>query len=336
VLNVQVHHSVTRDGVGALAKLKHLQQFLFVGEKHNFQYEDNKVLQMCVELLPGLLFSGRMINITHTLTNEDAEPGADPFSRLRHPWPAALALRQLHLTSPTQMPVGVVLPNLETLNVIHPQASFSLLGLLSLTKLALDRVLRREHLEELLRSVGHQLTTLAVSTVDTLFVDRVFYLCPLLQQFFIPTMPLHYIGVDEPLRMKDHECLVEWGFTFRPDEDQLESRLRPDHLLQILRAVPNLRVWRITDYWFDEQDSALICDALAQKSILRNLAEFYVTHASTTLRQILTEDFEDVPLSIQVATDKVMHCLIDHCPTLVTFKLIDRKCGYPWFLQQPE
>jgi hypothetical protein len=338
VLNVQVHHSVTRDGVGALAKLEHLQQFLFVEEHHVFQNSSTRVMQVCALLLPGLLFSGKMIKIRQTLTAEYGEldeTGGDQFYGLPHswPWPSALALRQLRLTCPTRMPVGVVLPNLETLHVIEPRQKFSLLGLLSLTELALERVLRREQLEQLLSSVGHQLTTLAVSTLDTLFVDRVLSMCPILQQFFIPTMPLDFIGVDEPLLMEDHQCLVEWGFTFRPDEDQFESRFRPDHLLQILRAVPNLRVWRITDYWFEEDDSALLCEALAQKSILRNLAEFYVTHASHTLENIIQSDFEEVPLSIQVATDKVLHCLIDHCPTLLTVKLIEN-CGYPWYDQR--
>jgi hypothetical protein len=100
------------------------------------------------------------------------------------------------------------------------------------------------------------------------------------------------------------------------------SRFQPEHLLQILRAVPNLRVWRINDYWFDEQESALICEALAQKSILRNLAELYLTNEEFSFIGDVIPSNDEVPSSIQEAANKVLRSLIDHCPRLSMVKLI--------------
>jgi hypothetical protein len=309
---------VSARGIADLAKLEHLQQFLFVEDNHDYELRHIRVFRLCLKLLPGLWFCGKMIKIElhNTVTTYDR----GPFYGLQRPWPSALALRQLLLRFPTRMPVGVELPNLETLYVHHPRASFSLLGLSSLTKLALDRLMGREQLEQILGSVGHQLTSLAASTMDTLFVDRVFSMCPNLQHFFITSMPPDFIGLNEPLP-NDLQSLVEFGIAEMP-YSRPRSRFQPDHLLQILRALPNLSVLRFTDYWFDEHDSALICEALAKKGILRNLAELYLTNEEFAFAGVIPRNDEEVqPPSIQEAANKVLRSLIDHCPRLSTVKL---------------
>jgi hypothetical protein len=313
-------HHVTEEGIAALAQLEHLQQFLYVEDRHDFQVIDTKVFGLCMKLLPGLWFSGKMITISlKHIAWYCGTVDADPFYRLEQPWPSALALRQLIVRYPSDMPM-VSLPNLETLFVIRPGPSFSLLGLPSLTELGVDGVVHRQELEQLLGSVGHQLTSLSVYVWDTLFVDRVLQMCPCLQKLFILELPHRFIGLDGPLT-DDHQCLTELGFTARLREMRLSTRFQPKHLLQILRAVPNLRVWRTNDYWFDEQESALICEALAQKSILQNLAELHVTNKEFAFVGVRPRDFDRVPLSFQEAANKVLRCLIDHCPRLSTVKL---------------
>jgi hypothetical protein len=310
VLKVALDDDVTEMGIAALAQLKHLQQFLCLQPHENFCNEHKIVFGLCLKLLPHLRVSCKLIRIELENDISDGAFSQEEYQRLDEPLPSALALRQLVLTCPSQMPVGMVLPELETLYLINPRPDFSLHGHSLLTELGLDHVNQQE-LEQLLTSIGHQLLSLAVSLPDALFVDRVFRMCPKLQKFYITQLPQDFVGLNEPLE-DHHECLIEFGFAKTLKYEHFLGRFRPDHLLQILHAVPNLRVWRIKNYWFTDQECELMCEALEQNSILQNLAKVDLMSNNLTLSGQIWPNTDE----------KVLRCMIDNCPKLCTVKLM--------------
>jgi hypothetical protein len=306
VLSVTLH-GVPIKGIGALAKLEHLQKFLFHHDKNDIA--DYANFFWCLQWLPRLQVSGLNFEIQLEPNKCLTEFAARAFERLKKHLPSALALSKLVLKKASEIPVGVVLPKLKTLYVIKPGPNFSLLGLLSLTELALVG-LNQHQFEKILASIGHQLVSLAVSVWDTLYVDRVFKLCPKLQKFFITNLAGAFVGLNEPL--KKRKSLLEFGFGVKCI--RTGSRFQPDQLLQILQALPNLRVWQVKNYLFDEQECQLISEALEKNSILQNLVKF-----SNIVSEVdnLEDNGELEPVN------KVLRSLIDHCPKLSAVKILE-------------
>jgi hypothetical protein len=296
---------VTIKGIDALAKLEHLEEFLFHHDEHDT--EDYKFFWLCLHRLPRLRVSGLNFQIKLEPNKCFTDFASKAFHTLKKPLPSPLALRQLVLGSSSVMPVGVVLPNLETLYLINPGFNFSLLGLSSVTELGLED-LNRQLFEQILSSIGHQLLSLAVSVQDSLFVDRVFQMCPKLQKFNITDLAETFVGLYEPL--KKLKFLVEFGFGVKCFRTR--SRFQPEHLLQILRAVPNLLVWRVKNYFFDKPECELISEALKKNSILRNLEQFSILASDSKTAEEKGE---------MEAADIVLRSLIDHCPKLSKVKV---------------
>jgi hypothetical protein len=297
---------VTEKGIAALAKLEHLQEFFYRGK---YCLGRDRYFQLCLERLPRLRLSSFRIKIELETDSRLTKFATKAFQRLKTPLPSALALRQLVLKNSPVMPVGVVMPNLETLYVIRPGRKFSLLGLLSVTELGLEQLLQGQF-EQILSSIGHQLLSLAVKVWDTLFVDKVFQLCPKLQKFYITDLPETFVGLKEPLNV--HKCLIEFGFTEMSFESQ-KKHFQPEHLLQILQAVPNLRVWRMKNYLFNEQELVLVGEALEQNSILQNLEQFQLVYVVVFKDELVVTGME--------VSDVMLNSLIEHCPKLSTVKV---------------
>jgi len=303
-----LEQDVSLVGIAALVKLEHLQEFLYYHDDDDAG--DEEFFWVCVNLMPRLRVSGLRVKI-------ELEPDTrfyggyakKAFKRMMKPLPSALALRQLVFDRSSEMPRGVVLPDLETLFLISPRHQFSLLGFSSVTELGLED-LNQQQLEQILSEIGHQLVSLAVEVDDTLFVDRVYKLCPKLQKFYITELPRPFAGVNEP--MGEHECLVEFGFAKKVFQGN--SHFQPNHLLQILQAMPNLQAWRIKNYLFSEQEFELICETLQQKSILQKLEQFHL------VKEIGDISHDYLVSSMEVA-DKFLRSLIDHCPKLASVKL---------------
>jgi hypothetical protein len=308
MLSVRLEQDVSFIGIAALAKLEHLQEFLYYHDDEDAC--DEEFFWLCLNLMPRLRVSGLRVKI-------ELEPdirfyggyAKKAFKRMMEPLTSALSLRQLAFDRSSEMPMGVALPDLQTLFLISPRHEFSLLGFSSVTELGLED-LNQEQFEQILSEIGHQLLSLAVELWDPLYVDRVFKLCPKLQKFFITEVPRPFAGVNEP--PEEHKCLVEFGFANK--FFQGNSHFQPNHLLQILQAMPNLNVWRIKNYLFSEQEFELICETLEQKSILQNLEQFHL------VKEIGDCSHEYLVSSMKVA-DKLLRSLIDHCPKLASVKL---------------
>jgi len=159
----------------------------------------------------------------------------------------------------------------------------------------------------MLSLIGHQLLSLAVYVWDTLYVDRVFQMCPKLQKFYITDLPETFVGLNEPIKVQKH--LVEFGFAEK-DYDSQSLHFPPEHLLQILRALPNLRVWLINKCLFDQRECKLICEALEQNLILQKLELFHLISDAAICMNV------ELKASCMEAANRVMRTLIDHCPKL--------------------
>jgi hypothetical protein len=295
--------------IAALAKLEHLQQFVYHHTEID-DHQDHQYFGYCLRLMPRLTVSGMRIKIQLVPDELLTSFATLAFENLNGPLPTSqLALRQLCLVRSSEMPVGVALPDLETLYLIKPGPSFSLLGFSSLTELGLEEM-NLQLFEQILDSIGHQLLSLAVSVRDTLFVDRVFRMCPKLQKFYITDLPVDFVGQLVPIEAQ--KCLTEFGFGEK--DFQIRCRFQPEHLLQLLQALPNLQVWSMRIYLFSKQECTLISKALEQKSILQYLQQFH--HLANAY-----DDDEDVSVDDMEYSDLVVQCMIDHCPNLSRVKL---------------
>jgi hypothetical protein len=315
VLSVMLDKSVSKIGIAALAKLEHLQQFLYRHDK--FNHRDYRFFYMCLKQMPRLWISGMRIKIELETDLRLSGFASKAFQKAKKSLPTnQLALRELVLKRASKMPVGVALPDLKTLFLIRPKRDFKL-GLSSVTELGLVE-LKQQLFEQILSSIGHQLVSLVVSVYDELYVDRVFQLCPKLQKFYITNMVVEFVGLNEPIG--EHKYLVEFGFA----ENSLEpgSRFQPDFLLQIFRAVPNLRVWRVQNYLFDEPELKHISEALEQNLILQNLEQFHLISDVQFIDEHAADRsaHDELALSMEAA-NVMLRILIDHCPKLTTVGL---------------
>jgi hypothetical protein len=307
---------VSSKGIAALAKLEHLEEFLYHHDQVDIYEDSSNAFYLCLKRMADLKVSGLRVKIDLKTDRLLTGFASSAFERLKKPLPTnQLALRELVLKRASEMPVGVVLPDLKTLYLISPGRHFSLLGLLSLTELGLEEV-KQQLFEQILTSIGHQLLSLAVSVKDTLYVDRVFQMCPKLQKLFITDLPRTFFGLNEPLG--EHECLVEFGFAKKHFKSQL-SHFEPEHLLQILQAMPNLSVWRIRNYFFSMPECKLISEALEKSEILQNLELFNMVN-NVVGDDENSDDDDSVATSLK-ADNKVLRSLIDHCPKLSTVEL---------------
>lgn len=235
-------HLVSKDGIAALAKLHYLEEFTY-HERETYWHSQKPIrnkefFTMCLQLLPRLKVSCSRVEIGLELDNSLTDFASQAFRELKFPSP--LGLKQLSLHDVSEMPVGVALPNLTTLTLVTPHPNFQMgFWHSSLTEIGLQGI-RLQPLEQILVRIGWQLRKLSVLVWDTLFVDRVFRMCPNLQVFYISKFPTHFVGLEAPLG--DLSQLTEFGFVMQNDE--YSSHLNTDHLLQILRAASNLRVFR--------------------------------------------------------------------------------------------
>jgi hypothetical protein len=118
--------------------------------------------------------------------------------------------------------------------------------------------------------VGRQLLKLSVSTSDAeLEVDSVLRMCPKLQTLSVfAGYPPSFV-VERPFAPPP--SLTELRLVMKIDGT---SSLQRDNLLPLLRALPNLRVLRLKNFVFEQQDDALFGDALKRGELLQQLHTF--------------------------------------------------------------
>lgn len=307
-----MNNKVSAKGIAALAKLEHLNEFLY-RDKHG--HENRYCFALCLKHLPHLWISSMRIKIDLDRDERTADfPSFLGHKEFKNLPVSRLALHQLFLRCVKEMPVGVALPNLKTLYLMAPATSFLLgTGLSALTELAMDEV-EWQSLELILSGIGHQLHALAVWALDTLLMDRVFQMCPKLQKLFITNFPVGFIGLNNPLG--EMSTLLEFGFALVKDNFENEMRFQADHLLQVLKAMPNLRVWRIKNYLFDEKDMELFIETLENSFILQKLEEFHFSFSAKPYDDEIM--YADLCMG---ASSAVLRMLIDHCPKLATVGL---------------
>jgi hypothetical protein len=302
---------VTSTGFASLASLEHLEEFLFSDhfQWDPFRSKNRRYYKMCLRLLPWLHFSGYRLKFTKKIYNHPSFYYFDKCRYLKRRMPSQLGLRQISLIEPSRMPVGIALPNLETLYLHGPTNDFQLGtgSLSSLTELFFSQT-KQIPMEKILSVLGHQLRKLSVKVTDTLYLDSVFRMCPNLQVFYVPECPVDYIGLkDELLNCNLHSmtelCFVEEYY----DHDR--SLLKTDHLLQILQAAPNLQIFHMHTHIFSEQDGKDFCLALEQHLILQKLEQF-------TFSYDLPETEPD-ELSEHIGR-AVINSIISLCPRLST------------------
>lgn len=265
---------VTAQGISALAKLENLQEFLYCNhlrETHvliKTTERRSEFFSLCLRLLPWLKISGWRFKFERYEFNfPTCYLFREAFRKLNGRLPSLLGLRQLVLRK-RAMPVGVALPNLETLYVLQPKKNFQLrTELPNLRELVLQDI-EQEPFEQILFEIGHQLRKLSVSVTDTLALDSVFRMCPKLEVFQVSDIICDFIGLKEPL--DDSSCLTELGFV----SESYCIALKTEDLLQILKVAPNLRILNLHKILFSENGSVDICKALEQRSILQNLEKF--------------------------------------------------------------
>jgi hypothetical protein len=308
---------VTSAGIGSLANLKQLQEFLY-HEKMLSNSPLNKnhmFFTACLQLLPRLTVSCSRIEIRLELDIFLTDFASQAFSSLRGPLPTHLGLRQLALHRASGLPRGVALPDLQTLYLILPKNNFHFsTWISSISELGLHGI-SRQLLERILQQIGHQLLKLSVLVWDTLVLDRLFQMCPNLQILYISQFPAFYMGLEEP--MMDAvclTCLTELGLVMQDDNDDC-CRFESGHLLQFLRAACNLRVLRLKNFFFSVEEEDDIGEALEQHLILQNL-------------QRLSCFYERIDPSLDAETLKFMECsysvvrhIIQHCPQLSSVAL---------------
>jgi hypothetical protein len=319
VLSVTLAHSVSADGIAALADLQHLEEFLYHEKDTSIDRKkpirNQEFFAMCVQLLPRLRISCSRVDIELEFDNFLSDFASKAFRELQFHMPSPLGLRQLALHDALEMPLGVALPDLMSLTLVTPDVTFQLTmssWLASLTELSLQGV-RLQMLEEILTRIGSQLRKLSVLVWDTLFVDRVFRLCPDLRVFYISQFPTYFVGLEAPLPGLSLSHLTEFGFVMQNDE--CCSCLSTDHLLQILRAAPNLRVFRFKNVLFCDQDDDEISMALEQRSILQNLEKLSCFYEWPEV-EIANENMEFMECAYSV-----IYSIIINCPKLTSVEV---------------
>jgi len=305
---------VTSKGFAYLASLEHLEEFLF---SHHFQGDPycskkRRYYKMCLRLLPWLHFSGYRKKFTKNMDMMHIHPSfnySDTCRYLQRRMPSQLGLRQISLIKPSRMPVGIALPNLETLFMYQPTHDFQLGtgSLPSLTELSFGQT-DQIPMEKILRVIGHQLRKLSVKVSDTLHLDTVFRMCPNLQVLYVPECPVDYIGLKDELLNCNLRSLTELCFVEGYD-DHDRTLVKPDHLLQILQAAPNLQIFQMHTPIFSEQDGKDFRLALEQHLILQKLQQF-------TFSYDLPETDAD-KLSANIGRS-VINSIISLCPRLST------------------
>jgi hypothetical protein len=305
---------VTSVGIAALAKLEQLQYFLYEDPKPASRYsifvDLKKIFSLCLHLLPRLRISCCRL---------DMEPRGFPrhisdafFTPTSRELPSQLGLQQLALSDSSGMPVGVALPQLQTLFLHRPREDFEVAAGLSwsLTELCLHD-LQQQLLQQILFSVGHQLIKLSVSVWDTLLLDRVFQMCPKLEVFLVLQSPRDFIGLEAALRPCSLGCLSEFGFVVQKHG----KRLLPGHLLQVLRAASKLRVLRLKFSDHDEQLHKVVCEALEQHSVLQNLQQLFLI-CEPDMGDYYYNDLRLLQNELETNSHALLCSIIDNCPKL--------------------
>lgn len=258
---------VTSSGIANLAKLEHLQEFLYndispsstvmtlIGRPVIRRLLSiNDVYFMCLRLLPRLHVSGIRINLDEDEEDYifDKNISWSDIRTSNKQLPSQLELKQLILNSTSSMPVGVALPNLESLQLLKPKSNFQLNTTLpSLTELMVTEITQVQ-LEKLLSCVGEQLLNLFIDTIDTLILDKVFHLCPKLRKLKISASGNKGVA---RIKLKVDTCNLSnlrhlsklslayncEPYYYEDAEDNDYRFLIVDNLLQILRAAPHLR-----------------------------------------------------------------------------------------------
>jgi hypothetical protein len=312
VLSLTLGTQTSSDGIASLATLQHLQEFTYHETDTPWNREkangNKKFFAMCLQLLPRLRVSCSAVEIELELDNFLSDFASKAFRDLQGLLPSVLRLRTLALHNASEMPVDVALPELSTLTLVTPQATFQLgYGFSSVTELSLQGV-RVPLLERILARLGRQLRKLSVLVWDTLFVDRVFRMCPELQVFYISQYPTHIVGLEAPLGHLALSCLTEFGFVVQ--SDQCCSAVRTDHLLQMLRAAPNLHVLHLKNVFFCDKDDEDIGWALEQRSILQNLEKLCCFYEWPEL------PITDEKIEVMESTYTVIYNIIVNCQKL--------------------
>lgn len=306
--------SVTSEGISTLDRLANLEEFLYdqYYRSDEVYLKKQKHFAMCLQVLPRIHVSCSRTKIH--LSYQDyqlCDHVWKAFEQLQGRLPSRLGLRQLNFNEPSRMPMGVALPNLQTLTLINPAENFQLgSGLESVTELGLHGV-SQQLLEQILGQIGHQLQKLAVYVWDILLLDRVFRMCPNLQSFFISDCPVINLGIETSV--PPMSCLTELVLTKSPFDNRDWAALESDHLLQVLRAAPNLSILRMSSIdIFGEQAFEDFSEALEQHTILQQLETlgFYYDW--------LSGDEESVKW-----TCSVLRSMIKHCPKLTTLRTDD-------------
>jgi hypothetical protein len=188
VLEVGVMDGVSSSGISALRKLQSLEEFLFEPEGA-FNLVDLRLVRMCLQLLPHLHAIGYKPTFPHYLCEVMNIFVGSAMSQLDVP--CTLQLRRLAVTSISQVPEHVSLPQLQAfyqtdpLYELHPLFSG---GLPKLSKLYLSET-DEDTLLLILGHVGRQLRTLNFSILDGGWVqlDRLLHACPNLSMLDIST-----------------------------------------------------------------------------------------------------------------------------------------------------
>ena len=224
------------------------------------------------------------------------------------------------------MPVGIALPNLETLFMYQPTHDFQLGtgSLPSLTELSFGQT-DQIPMEKILSVIGHQLRKLSVKVSDTLHLDTVFRMCPNLQVLYVPECPVDYIGLKDELLNCNLRSLTELCFVEGYD-DHDRTLVKPDHLLQILQAAPNLQIFQMHTPIFSEQDGKDFRLALEQHLILQKLQQF-------TFSYDLPETDAD-KLSANIGRS-VINSIISLCPRLSTVNVKNNELKFNWLEYTP-
>jgi hypothetical protein len=308
---VKLEQRVTCKGIGALAALKQLREFLYKDEIFVSFESRNKSKEhyaLCLQLLPRLRTSCAHIELQLELDDFNTNFASKAFCTLRDQLPQRLGLRQLALHNAYAMPGGVALPNLRTLYLYRPQTHFRLGSQLgSVTELCLHRAKHRV-VHNILAALGHQLRKLAVSIGDTMLLDKVLAMCPRLRVFYISDFPVHFFGTEKPLREASLGKLQEFGF-FLEKYDERRHLFKARHLLSILKAAPNLRVLRVPSVFFDGHADSDVSEALRQRAVLQHLERLQF-FSEWSLGPVTSENM--------FHKYSVLRNVLRHCPKLVS------------------
>jgi hypothetical protein len=309
---------VSSEAIATLASLEHLQEFLYfrshMANQPALSTRNKELYSLCLQLLPRLQISCSSIKIEQECDFYQAESSWKSFQDLQGRLPRRLGLRQLTLHDADEMPVGVALPHLTTLRLIVPREHFRLgCHFARLRELGLISV-KQQLLQNILEEVGRQLLKLSVSVLDVLHVDNVFHLCPKLQTFCVFGFPLYMMGVSAPEDDYTLATLTELRLVMQNDGDW-NSSMQHDHLLLVLRALPNLRVLRLKNVVFDQHDELLFGAALKKGELLQHLETLSCCY------EWLNEQVQMRMRGLLQTSHAVFCHVLDNCPELCDVKV---------------